>query len=201
MSQIPTTLRADATKSSHKTIPGEPGLWVFLFGDMVLFILFFGSFLVERAANLEIFEASRLAMSPVIGIVNTLILLTSSFLVVVGMHAYRGRANAIAARALSGALLLGLAFIVFKGVEYTHLIGAGNGPGSNLYYTYFFILTGLHLMHVMIGIVTLVIMLLKARHADEPSTKDFSTMDSCACYWHLVDLLWMIIFPLLYLVG
>lgn len=185
----------------QREIPGESGLWVFLFGDMAIFLVFFASYLVERAGDPMLFQASRQSFGLTIGLVNTIILLTSSLLVVMAVNAARAGAKAIAVRALWAVLFCGATFVTLKCVEYTHLISAGHGPGSNLYFTYFFILTGLHLMHVLIGFGTLGIMIAKARQPGEMTSRNLSTLQSCACYWHLVDLLWMVIFPLLYLLG
>ncbi|GAJ96996.1 putative cytochrome c oxidase subunit III [Rhizobium rhizogenes NBRC 13257] len=185
----------------QREIPGEPGLWVFLFGDMAIFVVFFASYLVERADHRLLFQASRQSFGVTIGVINTIILLISSLLVVIAVSAVRGRANPIAVRALWGALFCGGTFVILKCVEYTHLVSAGNGPGSNLYFTYFFILTGVHLIHVLIGFVTLGIMIAKARQPRELTGQNLSTIQSCVCYWHLVDLLWIVIFPLLYLLG
>jgi nitric oxide reductase NorE protein len=188
-------------EEQHGRIPGEAGLWVFLFGDMAIFLVFFVSYLSERAAAPALFASSSAEIGVTTGLVNTIILLSSSLLVVVGVNAMRGNANRLAALVFSAALVCGFVFITLKTAEYVHLVQAGNGPGSNLYYTYFFILTGTHLMHVLIGLVTLGMMIATVRRNTAPSGKDVRLVESCACYWHLVDLLWMVIFPLLYLLG
>ncbi|OBZ92147.1 cytochrome C oxidase subunit III [Pararhizobium polonicum] len=195
------SVRPSRSMLRQREIPGESGLWVFLFGDMAIFLVFFASYLVERARDPLLFQASRQSFGLTLGLVNTIILLTSSLLVVMAVNAARAGAKAIAVRALWAALFCGATFVTLKCVEYTHLISAGNGPGSNHYFTYFFILTGLHLMHVLIGFGTLGIMIAKARQPGEITSRNLSTLQSCACYWHLVDLLWMVIFPLLYLLG
>ncbi|MQB07880.1 cytochrome c oxidase subunit 3 family protein [Agrobacterium tumefaciens] len=187
------------TEEQHGQIPGEPGLWVFLFGDMAIFLVFFVSYLFERAAAPALFASSSAEIGVMTGLVNTIILLTSSLLVAVGVNAMRGGANRLAGLVFTAALVCGLVFVTLKTAEYVHLVQAGNGQGSNLYYTYFFILTGIHLMHVLIGFVVLGMMITTARRSNASSDRDIRLVESCACYWHLVDLLWMVIFPLLYL--
>ncbi|MCD9029148.1 cytochrome c oxidase subunit 3 [Luteimonas sp. BDR2-5] len=194
-------LHTDTRAHPARRVPGEPGLWVFLFADMAIFLVFFVAFLKERGQAHELFEASRMSVGLTIGLINTVILLTSSLLVVMGINAARHHANEVARRALYGAVACGVVFVVLKLVEYTHLIQAGHVIGSNLYFDYFYFLTGMHLAHILIGFVTLSIMIGKVRQPGKLSARDMSVMESCGCYWHLVDLLWMFIFPLLIVVA
>lgn len=187
--------------TAHKEIPGESGLWVFLFGDMAIFLVFFASFLVARAEDRELFAGSRRAVGMTIGVVNTLILLTSSLLVVMAVNALRSGQKKTARLSILGAFACGLAFVCLKITEYTHLIHGGHAPGSNEYFNYFFILTGIHLIHVFIGFVTLFIIMNQTRAHVELNAKRINAAVSCGCYWHLVDLLWMVIFPLLYILA
>ncbi|MFT4248056.1 MAG: cytochrome c oxidase subunit 3 [Pseudomonas sp.] len=198
---LPEIAPRTAATPAAKAVPGEPGLWVFLFGDMAIFLVFCAAYLVERAGARELFAASRLQLGLGLGLTNTVILLTSSLLVVVALQAVRGARTGPARAALAAALACALAFVTLKGLEYAHLIEAGHGPGSNLYFTYFFILTGLHLSHVLIGLVVLGLMLAQAGRPDAATGQRRRWIEAGACYWHLVDLLWMTVFPLLYLVG
>ncbi|MFT4014653.1 MAG: cytochrome c oxidase subunit 3 [Paracoccus sp. (in: a-proteobacteria)] len=181
-------------------IPGEAGLWVFIFGDMLIFLAFFASYLVERAEDPALFNASSQSVGLTIGLVNTIILLTSSLMVAAGVSAYRGGARRIARWMFVMALLCAIAFTILKVSEYAHLIGTGHGPGSNSYFTWFFVVTGTHLMHVLIGFLTLGMMISRAGR-DEPVEKGQALIEGAGCYWHMVDLLWMVIFPLLYLLS
>ena len=93
-----------------------------------------------------------------------------------------------------------LAFVGLKVVEYTAKVHEGNTPNQNAFYLYYFILTGLHLFHVFIGIVVLVLLLTQAGKSDLSGTR-MALVEGGACFWHLVDLLWIVLFPLLYLVS
>jgi nitric oxide reductase NorE protein len=181
-------------------VPGEPGVWIFLFGDMVVFGAFFGTFMYQRSLAPELFDESRRTLSIGIGLTNTLILLTSSLFVVTAVRAIRQGQRRAAQLLLCGALLCGLAFVALKAVEYTAKVSQGHVPTQNNFYLYFFILTGLHLFHVLIGLVVLILLLTQARRTELSATR-IALVEGGACFWHLVDLLWIVLFPLLYLVS
>ena len=186
--------------ASARRIPGEQGTWVFLFGDMLVFAVFFATFMVERSKAPEVFDVARKTLHVNIGLVNTLVLLTSSLFVVAAMGAIRAGARSIAARALLIAAGCGAVFVALKVAEYVLLGTAGHGPGASHFYLYYFILTALHLLHVLIGILVLVLMFTQTRRTELSATR-LAVTEGGGCFWHLVDLLWIVLFPLLYLVS
>jgi nitric oxide reductase NorE protein len=188
-----------AAKAARR-IPGEAGVWIFLFGDMLVFGIFFATFMYERAQAPELFDESRHALSTGTGLAFTLILLTSSLFVVTAVRALRSSQRLAARWLLIGGLTCGLAFIGLKALDYTALVSEGHTPNQNTFFLYFFGLTGLHLFHVLIGIVVLVVLLALIRQ-DELSPTRMALVEGGACFWHLVDLLWIVLFPLLYLVS
>jgi nitric oxide reductase NorE protein len=193
---------ATAAREARR-IPGESGTWVFLFGDMLVFGAFFVTFLVERAGSPEApatFDTARTTLHLGIGVLNTLVLLTSSLCVVLALNAMRAGLQAIATRAVAVAMSLGLVFIALKVSEYVSLASAGHGPGANHFYLYYFILTGLHLFHVCLGLGALSFVLTQTRRAELTATRT-ALVECGACFWHLVDLLWIFLFALLYLVS
>jgi nitric oxide reductase NorE protein len=185
---------------SARRIPAESGTWVFLFGDMLVFGVFFVTFMVERAKAPELFDVARMSLHIGVGVVNTLVLLTSSLCIVVALGAIRTGAKSIAFNAVSAAIAFGLVFIGLKVFEYVSLATTGNGPGANDFFLYYFILTGLHLFHVCVGIGVLAIVLTQTRRDDLSATR-MAAIEGGACFWHLVDLLWIFLFALLYLVS
>jgi nitric oxide reductase NorE protein len=188
------------TSVATRRVPGEQGTWVFLFGDMLVFAVFFGTFLVQRASAPEVFDAGRTTLHLDVGLLNTLALLSSSLCVVVFLGALRGGAGALATRAVAAAIGFGLLFVALKIHEYVSLGVAGHGPGASDFYLYYFVLTGLHLFHVCVGLAVLTLLLTQARRA-ELSANRMALIEGGACFWHLVDLLWIVLFPLLYLVS
>lgn len=201
VSEIDVPADTSVGTAGGKRLPGEPGLWVFLFGDMVIFGIFFVTFLVERAKEPEIFQSSRDGLDLTIGLTNTMILLTSSLFVVIGLESVRRVQFPVATKMFAAAMGCGVLFAILKAVEYTHMVTAGEGPGDNAYYMWFFILTGTHLFHVLIGLVVLFVLLKKTRNRAQAAGSNRAIYEGGACYWHLVDLLWMVLFPLVYLAA
>lgn len=185
---------------SARRIPGESGTWVFLFGDMLVFGVFFITFMVERAKAPDVFDVARTSLHIGVGVTNTIVLLTSSLCVVVGLGALRAGAKSIAGNAVSAAMGCGLVFIGLKVFEYVSLAGTGHGPGANNFFLYYFILTGLHLFHVCVGVGVLLVLLMQTRRPELSATR-MAVVEGGACFWHLVDLLWIFLFALLYLVS
>lgn len=185
----------------EKRIPGEAGVWIFLFGDMGIFLVFFITFLVERSADQQLYTRSSQELGLGVGVTNTLVLLASSLAVVIALAAARRADRSLAVPAFGVAMGCGAVFVVLKAFEYTHLAAAGHGPDSDAFFTWYFVLTGLHLLHVLIGLGVLVLLIMRARRIGESNGNQLTVLESGSCFWHLVDLLWMVIFPLLYLVA
>jgi nitric oxide reductase NorE protein len=183
-----------------RRVPGEQGTWVFLFGDMLVFGAFFATFMVERAKAPDVFDMARRTLHLGVGLANTLVLLTSSLFVVVALGALRWGARHIARLAVTAAMVCGGVFVALKVFEYHSLVTDGHGVGANHFYLYYFILTGVHLLHVCVGLVVLTFLLTQTRR-HELSDNRMAVIEGGACFWHLVDLLWIVLFPLLYLVA
>jgi len=181
-----------------RRMPAEEGLWAFVIGDMLIFAIFFIVFLWYGRADPEIFHHGQLSLRLELGLLNTFILLTSSWLVVLGMRAARGVNPRGAAKWFGGAMLLGLCFGAVKVVEYSGKLGVGIGPDTDIFYMLYFIFTGIHLGHVLLGMGVLAIMMRLTRGVvDEGRVK---LLEGGAIFWHLVDMLWIVLFPLIYLV-
>lgn len=177
-------------------IPGEPGLWVFILGDMTLFGVFFLAFVVARKQSPEAFATTAELLDVWSGLVNTIVLVTSSFCVLAALTAFRDARIRRGRGLLGSAAGLGLVFVIIKVSEYTHLLPDGVSPTTNLFSTYYYVLTGIHLSHVAIGVILMCACLLRMR----TRTHDEQFREGAGAYWHMVDALWMVLFPLFYLV-
>lgn len=166
---------------------------------MTIFAGFFITYLVYRSRDVTLFNGSAAQLTQVYGVINTLFLLTSSLLVVVGIHAIRRRALGIAPRCFAGAMLCGLGFSALKISEYAGKVHHGITPGTNEYWMYFYILTGLHFFHLLVGMAVLMYIMVKSRKP-ALTVREFAFVEGGACFWHMVDLLWIVLFPLLYFV-
>jgi nitric oxide reductase NorE protein len=180
-------------------VPAEPGLWVFLFGDMTIFGAFFVVFLWERRQDPSEFAQSAAQLYQPLGVVNTVVLLASSYLVVLAHGAHRRNQRERARALVNGALCCAFAFASLKAVEYSLELVAGHTPASNTFFTFYYVLTGVHLLHVILGALLLILWRRRTNRATEWSTHR-GLVEAAAVYWHMVDLLWVVIFSLLYLV-
>jgi len=156
--------------------------------------------MVERAKAPEVLDVSRKTLHLGVGLTNTLVLLTSSLCVVVALRAMRSGAGHIARPAVAAAMICGAVFIALKVFEYHSLVTAGHGAGANHFYLYYFILTGVHLFHVCVGMADLTFLLTQTQRHEISDTR-MAVVEGGACFWHLVGLLWIVLFPLLYLVA
>jgi len=188
--------RSRLRDSADGHTPGEPGLWVFVLGDMSLFGAFFIALLWQRRTTTDVFATSARELTVFVGVLNTAVLLFSSYLVVCAIWGHRHGLRRQARRNLAGALTCAAVFAVLKVFEYSHALNDGNGPTTNAFYTFYFILTGIHLLHVLIGAGLLGAWLALLRRGTSSSTPRL--VEGIAVYWHMVDLLWVVIFTLLY---
>jgi len=174
------------------------GVWVFIAADMAMFGLLFISFMLDRSKQLAVFQTSRSFLNPNIGGLNTLILLGSSWFVALAVDAAKKSDGSRTCRYLACGIACGLAFGVSKAFEYTEKLRSGISMPSNPFFTYYYALTGIHLLHVAAGTVVLGVMLVKARRGAYDG-RNYAGLETGASYWHMVDLLWIMLFPLLYL--
>jgi nitric oxide reductase NorE protein len=193
------TVDVRASTVATRKIPGEAGVWIFILGDMCAFAVFFAVFLSERSTHRELFELSSSTLNKDFGAINTVFLLISSLLVLLAIRAVRSAQRTVAQRLIVGSFLCGLAFIVVKIFEYHERIAAGQTPSTNGFYLLYFVLTGLHLFHLVIGMAVLTALWFLARKP-ELSTNQTAFFEGGACFWHMVDVLWLVLFPLLFLV-
>jgi nitric oxide reductase NorE protein len=189
---------APPMQQTRARLAGDPGVWLFITADVFGFALFFLLFTWGRVHNTALYEHSRQALDAGIGLANTLILVSSSWFMVLAVEAARDGSKPRTIRNLSLAMLVGSAFAVSKVVEYTGKIQAGITMLSNEFFMYYFVLTGIHFIHFLIGMAVLAVCLHKAR-AQPLDARYRVWIESTGCYWHMVDMLWIILFPLLYL--
>jgi nitric oxide reductase NorE protein len=178
--------------------PGEPALWSMLCCDLTLFGFMFIVYVIARYQNLRLFQASHAAMNEALGLVNTLLLLASSWFIAAAVQSARlSRMRASRWLIVSG-LLCAVGFCIVKYFEYGEKIRAGITLNTNLFFVYYFSLTGIHLFHVLIAILVMSFVGLRCR---KPALddNDLVFMESAASFWHLVDILWIMLFALLYL--
>jgi nitric oxide reductase NorE protein len=178
-------------------------IWMFIAFDCTSFGLFFMVFMIERLQQAELFDRSARHLNPELGLLNTCILITSSWLVALGNRAGREGAFEAARFRLWCAFAVGSLFALVKAFEYGAKIRSGITVFTNEFYTFYFALTGVHLFHYLIGLVVLGVLAAGAGRAKtgEERGRYLAWLDGGALYWHMVDLLWVFLYAILYLLG
>jgi nitric oxide reductase NorE protein len=186
-------------RATRLRLPGEAGVWVLIAGDLVMFSIFFITFMYYRSRDADAYAQSQAHLSQMLGAVNTVLMLTSSWFVATAVHSARERAAVRSRSCLIFAILLGAAFCAVKVIEYHEKLAAGITPLTNDFYMFYFMLTGIHCLHVILGIGVLAFMtyIVRARPIEGAGLQ---MLESGASFWHLVDLLWIVLFAILYLV-
>lgn len=182
--------------SGRAHIPGDPSMWFFVIGDLLIFGIYFVAYVYYRGQNPDLFLQSQARLNMDIGAINTVVLLTSSLFVVLGTTAARAGNSTDALHRFVVALVLGALFPILKMFEWIPEITAGITPGTNLFFMFYFVMTGLHLCHVLLG---LVIMCFVIRNLKVSTTPKISFVETGATYWHMVDVLWLVLFAAFYL--
>ena len=178
-------------------VPGQPDMWAFVLFETLVFTAYFGFYLFYRAKSPELFLHGQAQLDLRVGVFNTLVLLLSSWSVARCVQSARVGAYRAALRDGYLTAFLGVAFMVSKVLEWARQIRMGNGFGSSDFFTYYFFLTGIHFVHLVIGFVVLGVVVYQLI---SPLRRSQELVETCATYWHTVDFLWVLIFALLYVV-
>ncbi|KFG90937.1 Cytochrome B561 [Sphingobium herbicidovorans NBRC 16415] len=187
----------DERQLTSGKIPGEPGLWVMILGDLFVFALLFGTVAYYRMEQPAVFHASHPTLNQALGLTNTFVLLTSSLLVVLGLEAARKGEDTAAIRWITNAKVLGLIFICIKSVEYYQKWAEGLLPSTNIFFMLYFVITGIHLIHVLIGLAAL--QYFGRLVSGKTQSTNLELIECCALFWHLVDVLWVFLFAIFYI--
>lgn len=190
-----------ALRAAHpRRLPGEVGIWLFVLGDILVFSALFLTFSYYRAHDPELYRLSREALDPAIGLINTCLLLTSSWCVVLAIRSARENLVRVSTAMFALAFVLGLAFIGVKVFEYAEKIERGITMLTNDFFMFYYVLTAIHAMHVMAGLAGLGYLCYRSYGKRSITPVDIQVYETGATFWHMVDLLWIVLFPLLYLV-
>ncbi|MFB6080734.1 MAG: cbb3-type cytochrome c oxidase subunit I [Haloferacaceae archaeon] len=175
---------------------GKVGMWIFLASDVVLFGGFIGAYLFTRVAfGWQAWEPIPENVIP--GLVNTYLLLTSSFTVILALVAARKKSRWGVLASLATTFILGVGFLANKATEWVHLYHEGIWLSTNVRSSTFFLTTGLHGAHVVAGL--LITLFLMARAWRGAYLEDDRTLEYFGLYWHFVDIVWLFLFPLFYI--
>ena len=177
--------------------PGDLAIWIFILAELAVFAIFFSGYAFARLNNVELFNEYQQLLDRRSAFINTLALITSSFFVVRAVAAIREGDSRVCVRWLLAALFMGGIFLLVKVAEYAHHLGQGVTLSTNTFYMFYLSLTFFHFMHVIMGMVILAAVAWKAQQGGY-SAVEHTGVETGASYWHMVDLVWLILFPLVY---
>jgi len=201
-----TSVITDTNKiQSNKKLPGDIAMWFFILAELTVFALFFIGFAVAENMNEAMFAQGKAQLHKLAGLINTIALITSSFFVAMSLQSVHLQKGKQAARRLVFALVVAAVYLVVKLWEYQALFEQGIDIETNTFFTLYFLITAFHFMHILLGMIILIYMAFNAYKGSYTSIakkeqNDISGFESGACYWHMVDLLWIILFPLIYII-
>jgi nitric oxide reductase NorE protein len=187
-------------QKSKWSLPGDTAWWMFLTAEFGTLCIFFVVFACMRHASPKEFKAAQDLLDARLALANSLILMTSGYCMARSLHSLRntGNSNSVARRWILLAALLGMIFVGIKSAEYATKLELGLSFSSGTFWFFYYFLTGFHFLHVLLGIGFL---LWIAARIDQPlQTAELQVQaESCGAFWHMLDLVWIILFPLLYL--
>lgn len=191
------TAAVAVAEKQNRYPPGDLVIWIFILAELLVFAAFFSAYAFTRMNNVELFNEFQQNLDRQAALINTFALITSSYFVVRAVSAIRSGNSQHCVRWLLAALVMGVVFLVVKGGEYSHHLGEGINLSTNTFYMFYISLTFFHFMHVIMGMVILAAVAIKA-HKGGYSAEEHTGVETGASYWHMVDLLWLILFPLVY---
>ena len=200
----------DSHNEHYESETGRLGMWIFLFTELFLFGGLFLVYAVFRAKYSEDFHTAANELNTFIGTMNTVFLLASSMTVAMSITAIQKKHKNLALFLVTVTLILAALFMLNKYFEWSHKFEFNLYPGSEvlknlprgelLFFGLYYMMTGLHALHVLIGMILLTITLVKIRSGKINHTR-YLLLENSGLYWHLVDLIWIFLFPLLYLIS
>ncbi|ALI03607.1 cytochrome o ubiquinol oxidase subunit III [Pseudomonas sp. FW306-02-F02-AA] len=181
-------------------LPGDLAMWFFILAELSVFAVLILAFAVTQALKPQLFGESRLLLYTSTGLAMTLSLLTAGLFAALAQEQVRRSRSRHGAVLLLAALLAGSVYVVLKLTEYQHLLASGLGMEHNTFFTLYWILTGFHFLHVLLGMVILGWLAERCRCGlyNEDNRSGF---ESGVLYWHMVDLIWVVLFPLVYVLN
>ncbi|MCB1908722.1 MAG: cytochrome c oxidase subunit 3 family protein [Rhodocyclaceae bacterium] len=187
----------DTVEAAPLAPPGDLAVWFFILAELLVFAVFFIAYAVARTHDVALFAVMQQTLDPDAGALNTVLLVSSSWCVARAVLAVDGARLRTGARWLLAALACGGGFLLVKGLEYADKFAEGIGLSTNTFYMFYLSLTFFHFMHVVLGMLVLAVLWHGVRRGHYRRGR-LSGLESGAVYWHMVDLVWLVLFPLVY---
>lgn len=173
-------------------------MWIIIFLELITFGMALIAFIFYGSEQAELFHQSRLQLNTTFGVINTLFLLTSGFFMATAVQEYKDNNRTKSSLYFKLTMLGGTLFLILKSIEYYHKIASGIALETNIFFTFYWLLTGFHLIHVIMGLVILIWTNFGMMRKNSDTT--IEDIQACAAFWHMCDLIWLLLFPVLYLI-
>jgi nitric oxide reductase NorE protein len=181
--------------AGDRFVPGQPDMWAFVLFEALVFTSYFTVYVVRRSQSPEVFLQAQSHLDLRVGVLNTLLLLTSSWSVARCVQAAREGSLRAALTNAYLTMLFGVLFLVSKVLEWTREIVHGFSFTTDEFFSFYYFLTAIHFLHLLIGFVALAV---AVQQIKRPARHSQELVETCATYWHTIDFLWVLIFALLY---
>ena len=188
-------------KIDYKSIYYPPGgilMWIIIFLELLTFGMALVAFVYYGKEQPELFHQSRMQLNSTFGAINTIFLLTSGFFMANAVLEFKNNNRFKSSQYFKLTMIGGTLFLLLKGVEYYHKIDSGITLDTNMFFTFYWMLTGFHLIHVIMGLVILI--WTNYGMMKKNSDTGIDDVEACASFWHMCDLIWLLLFPVLYLI-
>ncbi len=189
-------------KTIKKYPPGDFAIWIIIYIELVTFGALFLGYAYSRSLDIELFNQSQLLLEQSYGFINTIFLITSSFFIVKAIETIKKKQRAntffVASNYILAAISLGTIFLILKIFEFSQKYEEGINLSTNSFFMFYFLLTIFHFLHVLLGVIIL-FNLYKKTKVGAYTQSNHIGLETGASYWHMVDLLWIILFPLIYI--
>ena len=178
--------------------PGGLLIWIIVFLEFITFSAGIMVFLSFRQADLQLFNDSQQLLNSTFGMINTIVLITSGLLMATALGQLKSGNSKKAVFYISLTILFGLVFLILKGFEYNEKLELGLTFGHNRFFMFYWLLTGFHFIHVLVGVILLSYMRKKTK-SGYYSSSNFEDVETVGVFWHMCDLIWIFLFPIIYL--
>lgn len=181
---------------NYKSIYYPPGgilMWIIIFIEIITFCMALFAAILDANDTPELYYQSSLKLDLTLGSLNTFILLISGYFIAQGLHFFKKGKYYLTRKQFNWGIILGLVFIIVKSIEYYNKINSGDTLGTNNFFSFYWLLTGFHLIHLIIGII--IILFLK----NQLASKKLEDVEAGTAFWHMCDLIWLLLYPILYL--
>ena len=195
------TIEYDSEKDQGdvRLLPGDLAIWFFIFAELLVFAVFFIIYSIQRLQHIELFNQYQATLNKESGAVNTILLITASYFVVRAVQSIKADEVEQCIKWLYASLAMGAGFLAIKSYEFYSKFSVGVDLNTNDFYFFYISLTFFHFLHVILGMIIIFAVIIFAKKG-KYSAKEHTGIETAASYWHMVDLVWITLFPLVYII-